>query len=93
MKRSKTPKLPTLPYSSEVQGNRGGSYIRITPIAEGMVHLEVGETCVVTVQQDISVAALAAILTFASDRGFQKIVDEYLSGGGGSPAISVEHDL
>jgi hypothetical protein len=88
MKRTKPPAT-----SFEVQGNRGGSYVRITSIDNGMVHLEVGETCVVTVDQEISVAALAAVLTSAKDNDFQNVVDEYLSRGGGSPEIRVEHDL
>lgn len=87
----------------EADGNRGGSFVRLSKVwnddfraaKEGMVRLEVGETCIVTVQQDISVAGLAAILTRCKDVGFQKIVDEYLAtpNAGGCPRISVEHDL
>jgi hypothetical protein len=76
-----------------IEGNNGGSYVTITELkTKGMVHLEVGETCVHTVDQNISVSALAAILTWAKDEGFQKIVDSYLSRGGGSPAILVTED-
>lgn len=53
------------PIYVEVEGNKGGSYVRLMKAsAEGMVHLEVGESCVVTVQQEISVAALAIVLTY-----------------------------
>lgn len=82
-------------------GNRGGSYVRLAKVykhdfktvKEGIVHLEVGETCVVTVDREISVVGLAAILTYAKEVGFQKMVDDYLAIGGGSPIISVDHDL
>lgn len=74
-------------------GNNGGSYVTIRQTGtEGMVQLEVGETCVVTVDQRISVAALAAILTQAKDDGFQNVVDRYLQRGGGQPVISVSAD-
>lgn len=76
----------------EVEGNNGGSYVRVTEVREGMVRLEVGETCVVTVDQEISVAALAAILTHARDRGFQAVLDEYCGRGGGTPALRVDED-
>jgi len=76
----------------EIQGNRGGSYVRISVISEGMVHLSVGESCVTTIDQEISVAALAAVLTQCHDEGFQAVVDRYLERGGGSPIISVESD-
>jgi hypothetical protein len=58
-----------------------------------MVHLQVGETCIRTIDQQISVVALAAILTAAKDRGFQTVVDEYIGYSGGTPVMSVEHDL
>lgn len=75
----------------EAQGNKGGSYVRIQqsldrkfkPV-EGMVHLTVGESCVVTVQQDISVAGLAMVLSACRDEGFQNVVDRYLNSPGGA---------
>ena len=91
-----------LPDHFEAEGNNGGSFVRISHarddkfrVIEGMVRLEVGETCIVTVQQDISVVGLAAILTRCKDIGFQKVVDEYLgtTAAGGCPKISVDHDL
>ena len=87
------PTQPNAPSSLEVQGNRGGSYIRLTEIREGMVHIEVGETCVRTIDQEISVAALAAILTWASDQGFQSILDQYWRQPSGTPAIHLDRDL
>ena len=81
------------PRSIEVSGNRGGSFVHIEDAGGGMIHLAVGETCVSTVDQKISVAALAAVLTWCRDEGFQKIVDQYVGRGGGVPEISVDHDL
>lgn len=89
------------PRTLEVEGNNGGSYVRITEVregivrlrvGEGIVHLRVGETCVVAVDQEISVAALAAVLTWARDRGFQATLDEYAAHGGGSPYLRVDVD-
>lgn len=98
--RVRTTVVPSRDVSFE--GNRGGSYIRVhdaydkkgRPI-EGMMHLEVGETCVRTIDQDISVAGLAMILTAAKDHGLQATVDDYLgtSGAMGSPVVSIDHDL
>ena len=82
------------PRSLEVEGNRGGSFVTlIEESREGMVRLEVGESCVVTVQESISVAALAIILTAAKDRGLQKVVDDYLAIGGGSPVVKIDRDV
>ncbi len=89
------------PEFFEEYGNRGGSYVRLAKVyrhdfktvKEGIVHLEVGETCVVTVDREISVAGLAAVLTYAKEIGFQKMVDDYCAIGGGIPVISVDHDL
>lgn len=92
----------TDPEVFEASGNRGGSFIRIEKAFEedyktpkkGVVRLSVGETCVYIIREmDISVAGLAAVLVQAHDIGFQKMVDDYLAKGGGSPAISVDHDL
>lgn len=87
----------------EADGNRGGSFVRLEKVwekdfktvKEGMVKLTVGETCIYTVQQEVSVAGLAAVLTYAKDQGFQKLIDAYMQtpGAGGSPRISIEHDL
>ena len=60
----------------EVEGNNGGSYVRIEEVREGVVELSVGETCVTTVKQEISVVALAGILTRARDIGFRKMLQE-----------------
>lgn len=89
-------RVPRVAYPDRfmVEGNRGGSYILLSTenMPEGMVHLEVGETCIHTVDMDISVAALAIVLTVAKDTGFQKIVDEYCRLPQGVPEIRVEHD-
>lgn len=66
------------PQSCSVDGNNGGSYVTMRDDGrEGFVYLEVGETCVRTVQAEISVVALAAILTWAEEYGFEKILEEY----------------
>lgn len=66
------------PQSCGVEGNNGGSYVILRDDGrEGFAHLEVGETCCRTVKMEISVVALAAILTWAKDYGFEKILNEY----------------
>lgn len=87
----------------EADGNRGGSFVRLSRVwgddfrtaKEGMVRLEVGETCIVTVQQNVSVVGLAAVLTYCKDQGFQQLIDAYMKTphAGGCPPISIEHDL
>lgn len=87
----------------EAEGNRGGSIVRLEKVyekdfktvKEGMVRLTVGETCVYTVKQEVSVAGLAVVLTYAKDQGFQKMIDAYMQTPGalGSPEISIDHDL
>jgi len=70
--------IPKIPQSIHVEGNNGGSYIQIEETeTEGMVRLEVGETCVVTIDREISVCALAAILTWCKDYGFEEILRDY----------------
>jgi hypothetical protein len=78
--------------SIEVQGNRGGSYVRVDEQRDGMIFLEVGETCIRTISQEISVCALAVILTAAHDEGFQNILDRYFASaeGRGSPIVMLE---
>lgn len=81
---------PRLLQDISVEGNNGGSYVRIEELeADGMVRLEVGETCVVTIDQEISVCALAAVLTWAKDLGFEEVLREYERGG---TFFSVEKD-
>lgn len=79
------------PRSIEVTGNNGGSYVRLTEVGRGMAEIEVGETCVVTVNQKISVSALAAILTSAKDKGFQSILDDYSNRGGTAFKVDEDH--
>lgn len=82
------------PDSLEVTSARGGSYVRISPTGEdGMIELTVGESCVNTVRTTLSVSGLAVILTAARDKGFQKVVDEYLAQGGGHPTIDAHREL
>lgn len=59
------------PNRAAVDGARGGSYVTLeTSENEGMCILEVGHSCVRTVQKEIPVTWLAAILTHASDHGW-----------------------
>jgi hypothetical protein len=54
------------------EGNNGGSFVTIDETGtDGVVRLRVGCHCVITVDQDISVVALAQILTTAKDEGFE----------------------
>ena len=79
--------------SLEVEGNNGGSYIRLGRAdQDGFCTLEVGETCIRTISCTISVVALAAILTQCKDDGFQTILDRYHAQGGGSPAFTPDAD-
>lgn len=62
----------------EVDGNRSGSYIKLARSErEGFCAIEVGETCVVTIREEIPVAWLAAILTKARDDGFENVLRAY----------------
>ena len=85
--------LNVMRFSVELEGGNGGSYVRVSPEANGMLYLEVGESCVVTVKQKMSVRALAAILTHAHDIGFEKFIEDYLRKGGGQAAIPIDRDL
>jgi hypothetical protein len=59
------------PEVLEVEGARGGSYVRLEQTeTEGVCRIEVGHSCVRTVSQNIPVTWLAAILTHAKDIGF-----------------------
>lgn len=85
-----------MPDSINVEGNNGGSYIFIEATSEGMVRLEVGETCIKTVDMEISVTGLACILTRCKDIGFQKMLNDYFDSPGSRGShedIALEHDL
>jgi hypothetical protein len=72
------------------EGNNGGSYIKLQERREGVLYLEVGETCVVTVKMEIGTPALCCILTHAKDLGFQKLLDDYMRTPNGSPVFKLE---
>ncbi len=79
--------------SIEVEGNNGGSYVRLGRAEQdGFCTLEVGETCVRTICCTISVVALAALLTQCKDDGFQSVLDRYFAQGGVSPRITPDAD-
>ncbi len=67
-----------------VEGNNGGSFVSIDPTdSEGVIRLRVGHDCVIRIDTEISVFALAAILGRARDIGFRKMIeDEYADQGG-----------
>ena len=85
----------------EAEGNKGGSIVRIQRVhrkvgktwekAEGIVHLTIGDTCLFTIDQDISVAALAAILTWTKDQGFEAILKKHC-GRDGVPLFRIDQD-
>lgn len=57
--------------SCEVTGARGGSFVKLYEAQrDGWCNLRVGHSCVITVDQEIPVTWLAAILTRALDVGF-----------------------
>jgi hypothetical protein len=61
----------------EVEGASGGSYVRIEGNdTEGGCHLTVGHSCVTTVDMDIPVTWLAAVLTHAKDIGWENAMGE-----------------
>lgn len=63
------------------EGNNGGSFVTIDETGrDGVVRLRVGNHCVITIDQEISVVALAQILTGAKDIGFAKMMKEGFSG-------------
>lgn len=79
------------PNACFAEGNNGGSYVTMRDDGrEGFVFLEVGETCVRTVKMEISVVALAAILTWAKNHGLEKILDEYWPDR--KPGWAIDHD-
>lgn len=67
----------TVPKSIEVEGNNGGSFIAISEVGEGLVHLRVGENCVMAVDTTISVVALAAILAEVRYRCFEQVLKDW----------------
>lgn len=65
------------PTSFEVQGARGGSFVRLSRTDnEERVHVEVGHSCVITVNQEIPVTWLAAVLTHAKYIGFSSAMGD-----------------
>ena len=67
----------TCPNRFSADGNNGGSFVTLDETGrDGVVRLRVGNHCVITVDQEISVVALAQVLTFAKDRGFKEILTE-----------------
>lgn len=65
------------PNRFSAEGNKGGSFITLDETGrEGIVRLRVGNHCVVTIDQEIGVVALAQILTAAKDHGFRAIIEK-----------------
>ncbi|MFT4056884.1 MAG: hypothetical protein QM681_20430 [Novosphingobium sp.] len=57
------------------EGNNGGSFVTISETdRDDVVRLRVGNHCVITIDQEIGVVALAQILTSAKDQGFEAIL-------------------
>lgn len=78
----------------EFQSNKGGSYVRFVDKGAGNLIVDVGESCVVTWNdQPLTVRALAAILTHAKDLGLEKFINEYQRGAGGVAPIPIEKDV
>lgn len=65
------------PNRFSAEGNNGGSFVTLDETGkDGVVRLRVGNHCVQTVDQEISVVALAQVLTWAKDRGFRNIMKD-----------------
>lgn len=76
------------PNRFSAEGNNGGSFITLDDTGkDGVVRLRVGNHCVITVDQEISVVALAQVLTSAKDRGFAAIMKEAVPEWGYGDAI------
>lgn len=72
----------TDPQSCHVEGNNGGSYVRLVESNKpGHCLLEVGESCVTTIDEEIPVALLACVLTVCKDEGFLAVLHRYSNGG------------
>lgn len=66
-----------IPDHIEVEGARGGSFVRIDKTdREGIVDIEVGHSCVITVRHELPVTWLAALLTHAKDIGFENAMGD-----------------
>ena len=59
MKKKVKVSLPTL----YIEGNNGGDYLRLKPLGDNLVQLEIGNCCVVTISQVVPVEFITAALT------------------------------
>ncbi len=60
-----------------LEGANGGSFVEIEETeTEGQCHIRVGHSCVVTVNCELPVTWLAAILTHAKNIGFENAMGE-----------------
>ena len=63
----------TTPTWVEVEGANGGSFVFLEESQrKGFCRVRVGHSCVITVDQDVPVTWLAAILTRAKDAGLKE---------------------
>lgn len=71
-------KAQSIPTYVNVEGARGGSYVHLEQSErEGYCRVEVGHSCVVTVDCELPVTWLAAILTNAKDVGFRSAMGDF----------------
>ncbi len=64
-----------------VEGNNGGSFVALRETDRaGIVRLEVGETCVVTIDEEVSVVGLSAVLTIVKKIGWDKFIKDNMQG-------------
>lgn len=64
--------------ASHTFSNFDNSYsVSIQKTPDGSIHLEVQENSIITVSRSLTVEALATVLTFVNNKGFQNILDEH----------------
>lgn len=61
-----------------IEGNKGGDYLKITPLEGNLLRLEVGNCCVITVRHIVPVEFLTILLTEATMyKDIKEIITEY----------------
>lgn len=71
-------RLPHNRLSVEIQGDDGASFVRLgTTDLSGVVHLRVADAGIVTIDEEIPVATLAAVLSHARRIGWDDMLALY----------------
>lgn len=62
------------------EGNNGGDYIKIENKKDGLIHLEVGSSCIVLLDKIVPVEFMTGVLNntmFENDFDINKIIDNF----------------